>query len=214
MKLSKRLQGNTMRESSDISIDLEEMIGYAKSLPSWEDARPIANYLNWQFRNNGTPEVFARIDSITRYFQEQSEQAVAERIRRQLEIRFQKLLGLPEINLSNEQAVAALMEVMSLLTFDNQWVALYRILVDFCQFPSEIQAFCDRIDDCLAGRKLLRPCKYQNIQKYLTGILAKPYKQWLTYNGHQDTGFMRQRRVAEKFLAIVRRIAEKSTEII
>lgn len=198
-----------MRESSDISIDLEEMIGYAKSLPTWEDARPIANYLNWQFRNSGTPEVFARIDSIARHFKDQSEQAVAERIRRQLEARFHKLLGLPEINLSTEQAVAALMEVMPLLTFDNQWVALYRILVDFCNFPSEIQAFCDHIDDCLAGRKLSRPCRYQNIQKYLTGILAKPYKQWLTYEGYQDTGFKRQKRVAEKFLAIVRRIVEQ-----
>lgn len=198
-----------MRESSDISIDLEEMIGYAKSLPSWEDARPIANYLNWQFRNSGTPEVFARIDSIARYFKDQSEQAVAERIRRQLEKRFQKMLGLPEINLSSEQAVAALMEVMPLISFDNQWVALYRILVDYCNFPSEIQAFCDHVDDCLAGRKLSRPCRYQNIQKYLTGILAKPYKQWLTYEGPQDTGFKRQKRVAEKFLAIVRRIAEQ-----
>lgn len=201
-----------MRESSDISIDLEEMIGYAKSLPSWEDARPIANYLNWQFRNSGTPEVFARIDSIARYFKDQSEQAVADRIKRQLEMRFHKLLGLPEINLSNEQVVAALMEVMSLIFFDNQWVALYRILVDYCHFPSEIQAFCDHIDDCMAGRKLSHPCKYQNIQKYLTGILAKPYKQWLTYEGHKDIGFMRQKRVAEKFLAILRRIAEKSTE--
>ena len=198
-----------MRESSDISIDLEEMIVYAKSLPTWEDARPIANYLNWQFRNNGNPEVFARIDSIARHFKDQTEQAVAERIRRQLEMRFQKMLGLPEINLSTEQAVAALMEAMPLLTFDNQWVALYRILVDFCNFPSEIQAFCDHIDDCLAGRKLSRPCRYQNIQKYLTGILAKPYKQWLTYEGRQDTGFKRQKRVAEKFLAIVRRIAEQ-----
>lgn len=198
-----------MRESSDISIDLEEMIGYAKSLPSWEDARPIANYLNWQFRNSGTPEVFARIDSIARYFKDQSEQAVAERIRRQLEKRFQKMLGLPEINLSSEQAVAALMEVMPLISFDNQWVALYRILVDYCNFPSEIQAFCDHVDNCLAGRKLSRPCRYQNIQKYLTGILAKPYKQWLTYEGPQDTGFKRQKRVAEKFLAIVRRIAEQ-----
>ena len=201
-----------MRENSDISIDLEEMISYAKSLPSWEDARPIANYLNWQFRNSGTPEVFARIDSIARYFKEQGEQAMAERIRRQIEMRFQKMLGLPEINLSDEQVVAALMEVMPLTGFDNQWVALYRILVDFCKFPSEIQAFCDRIDECLAGRKLSRPCRYQNIQKYLTGILAKPYKQWLAYEGHEDTGFKRQKRVAEKFLSIIRRIAGNCTE--
>ena len=178
-----------MRENSDISIDLEEMINYAKSLPTWEDARPIANYLNWQFRNSGTPEVFARIDSIARYFKEQGELAMAERIRRQIESRFQKMLGLPEIKLSDEQVVAALMEVMPLTNFDNQWVALYRILVDFCNFPSEIQAFCDHIDECLAGRKLSRPCRYQNIQKYLTGILAKPYKQWLKYEGQQETGF-------------------------
>ena len=201
-----------MRDNSDISIDLEEMIGYAKSLPSWEDARPIANYLNWQFRNSGTPEVFARIDSISRYFKEQSEQAVAERIRRQLETRFHKLLGLPEINLSEEQIVTALMEVMPFTSFDNQWVALYRILVDFCNFPSEIQAFCDQIDECLVGRKLSRPCKYQNIQKYLTGILAKPYKQWLTYEGNEDTGFKRQKRVAMKFLSILKHISENSTE--
>ncbi|MBQ8988288.1 MAG: hypothetical protein IJ067_01180 [Prevotella sp.] len=202
-----------MRENRPFSIDLEEMIGYAKSLPTWEDARPIANYLNWQFRNSGTPEVFARIDSISRHFKEQGEEAIAERVRRQLEMRFQKMLGLPEINLSDEQAVTALMEVMPLISFDNQWVAIYRILVDYCKFPSEIQAFCHHIDNCLAGRRLSRPCRYQNIQKYLTGILAKPYKQWLAYEGHQDTGFNRQKRVADKFLAIVRRIAENTENI-
>ena len=202
-----------MRENSDISIDLDEMIGYAKSLPSWEDARPIANYLNWQFRNNGTPEVFARIDSISRHFKDQSEQAVAERIRRQLEIRFQKVLGLPEINLSNEQTVAALMEIIPLINFENQWVAIYRILVDYCKFPNEIQAFCNQIDDCLIGRTLSHPCKYQNIQKYLTGILAKPYKLWITYDGSHDIAFKRQKRVADKFLAILRRIAENTENI-
>lgn len=202
-----------MRENSSVSIDLEEMISYAKSLPTWEDARPIANYLNWQFRMNGTPEVFARIDSIAQHFRNQTEQAVAERIRRQLEKQFQRVLGLPEIALSDEQAVAALMEIMPIISFDNQWVALYRILVDFCSFPSEIQAFCDHIEHCLAGRRLAHTCRYQNIQKYLTGILAKPYKQWLTYEGHLDTGFKRQKRVAEKFLAVVRHIAEHTESI-
>ena len=202
-----------MKENSLVSIDLEEMISYAKSLPSWEDARPIANYLNWQFRNSGTPEVFARIDSIARYFKNQSEQAIAERISRQLEMRFQKMLGLPEINLTDEQVIAALMEIMSLITFDNQWVALYRILVDFCDFPSEIQSFCDRINDCLAGRKLSHPCRYQNIQKNLIGILAKPYKQWITYEGKKDIGFKRQKRVADQFLVIIRRFAENTKNI-
>ena len=202
-----------MKENSLVSIDLEEMISYAKSLPSWEEARPIANYLNWQFRNNGTPEVFARIDSIARHFKNQSEQVIAERISRQLEMRFQKMLGLPEINLTNEQVVAALLESMSLISFDNQWVALYRILVDFCDFPSEIQSFCDHINDCLAGRKLSHPCRYQNIQKNLTGILAKPYKQWITYEGDKDIGFKRQKRVADQFLVIIRRIAENTENI-
>lgn len=202
-----------MTDSSLITIDLEEMISYAKSLPTWEEARPIANYLNWQFRNSGTPEVFARIDGISRYFKEQSEQAVAERIRRQLEKRFQKMLGLPEINLTDEQVIAALVEIMSIFSFDNQWVALYRILVDFCDFPSEIQSFCYRIDECLAGRKLSHPCGYQNIQKYLTGILAKPYKQWLVYEGYKSIGFKRQKRVADQFLVIIKRIAENTENI-
>ena len=202
-----------MKENSSVNIDLEEMISYAKSLPTWEEARPIANYLNWQFRSNGTPVVFARIDSISRYFKEQNEQAMTERIRRQIEMRFQKMLGLPEMNLSNEDVVSALMEVMPLMSFDNQWVALYRILVDYCDYPSEIQAFCDQIDNSLAGRKLARPCRYQNIQKFLTGILAKPYKQWLSYDASNDTGFKRQKRVADQFLAIVRRIAENTNTL-
>lgn len=202
-----------MKENSLVCIELNEMIDYAKSLPTWEDARPIANYLNWQFRNNGTPEVFARIDSIARHFKNQSEQAITERISRQLEMRFQKMLGLPEINLTNEQVVAALMEIMPLISFDNQWVALYRILVDYCDYPSEIQSFCDQIEDSLAGRKLSRPCKYQNIQKFLTGILAKPYKQWLSYEGNQDIGFKRQKRVADQFQVIIRRIADNTSNI-
>ena len=170
-----------MKENSLVSIDLEEMISYAKSLPSWEEARPIANYLNWQFRNNGTPEVFASIDSIARHFKNQSEQAIAERISRQLEMRFQKMLGLPEINLTDEQVVDALLEIMSLVSFDNQWVALYRILVDFCDFPSEIQSFCDHINDCLAGRNLSHPCRYSSNVSFSIG-LRRPFSLGPIFN--------------------------------
>ena len=189
------------------------MISYAKSLPSWNDARPIANYLNWQFRNSGTPEVFARIDSIARYFKDHCEQAIAERVKRQIESHFHKQLRLPQIRISDHQVMMAVIEVMPQMFFDNQWVAIYRILVDFCCFPSEIQAFCDRMDSCLGSKKLLHPCKYQNIQKNLSGIMAKPYQQWNSYDGRKETGFLRQKRVADLFLTIVKRMANDTKNI-
>ena len=193
-----------MKGNSPISIDLEEMISYAKSLPTWEDARPIANYLNWQFRNSGTPEVFACIDSICRHFKEHNEEALFERLSRQLEVKFRKELGLSELTLTDEQVAECVVELMKYLGYDNQWLAIYRILVDFCGFPKEIQSFCDRMDECLSGRRIDRPCKYQNIQKNLNGIFKKSYRQWCVYPRQEETSFVRQKRIADKLLEIMR----------
>ena len=203
------VQHMRMMENNDcFSIDLDQMISYAKSLPSWDDARHIANYLNWQFRNKGTPEVFDSIDSIARHFKDHSEQAIADRIRRKLENQFHKQLGLPEIELTDDQVAKCIIELMPYMGFDNQWLAIYRILVDFCGYPKEIQAFCDKMDECLDGLRVDRPCRYQNIQKYLDGIFEKPYRQWLSYPHQEETAFARQKRAADKFLEIIRRKAE------
>lgn len=197
-----------MTEHSDIQINLDQMIRYAISRPSYKDAKPIEDYLNWQFRDCGTPEIFAKIDNIARHFKEHSEESMVARITRQLEARFKRELGLPEIQLTDGQVAECIVELMPSLGFDNQWLAIYRILVDFCNFPKEIQAFCDKIDECLAGQCISRPCRYQNIQKYLDGIFKEHYRKWHNYPHQEETAFVRQKQTAGKLLEIIRIKAE------
>jgi hypothetical protein len=190
-------------------IQLESMIHYAKSRPSYEYAKPIEDFLYWQYREKGTPEIFAMIDSISQHFKEQNEEVTAERIARLVMRRMHPQVEVDNIDVTDEQIANAIMKVMTLFSVGTQWVAIYRILVDFCSFPKEITDFCDKIDTLGLPRDISFPCDYQAIQKPMGGIFAMPYVNWLKYRPAEgDKMFKRQKKVADTLYQLLKE-AEK-----
>ena len=108
--------------------------------------------------------------------------------------------------LSDDELRMAIEKVEVLFTVGSQWVAVYRVLVDFYGFPNEISAFCNRMKGIMGQVKLTYPCKYQSIQKALTSstILSKHYNHWKTFKVKKgDRIFHRQKFIADKLLEVL-----------
>ena len=193
-------------ESESLSlIQMESLIRYAKSRPSYEYAKPIEDFLYWQFREKGTPEIFAQIDSIPQHFKQLNAELEADRIAKIVMQRMNPQLYLRKIKVTDEQIANAIVEVMILFAVGTQWVGIYRILVDFCDFPMEITAFCERISQLCLPDDISFKCTYQSIQKPLGGIFAKPYYDWENYHPAADrTIFERQKKVADKLYKLLK----------
>ena len=104
---------------------------------------------------------------------------------------------------SDNQIKEAIISVMPYFSVKSQWVAIYRILVDFMDYPSEITAFFKRINHIMHGTHISFAPDYQAIQKPLaaSSILQKHYRHWLAFEPVKgDRIFERQRMIAEKFM--------------
>ncbi len=96
--------------------------------------------------------------------------------------------------LSDDEIREAILSVMPFFSVKSQWVAIYRILVDYYGFPEEVAAFCSRISKMI---------DYQSVQKPLAAnrILQKPYIQWKVFCAKKgDRVFSRQKMIAERLL--------------
>ena len=105
--------------------------------------------------------------------------------------------------LSEDEIKAAILKVMPYFSVSSQWVAVYRVLVDFCGYPEELSAFCKKIARMMFGSQLRFAIDYQSLQKPLAanGILQKSYNQWQEYVPQKgDRFFARQKMIAEKLL--------------
>lgn len=114
--------------------------------------------------------------------------------------------------LSDNEYREAIREVSFSFTVSTQWVAVYRILVDFYGYPLDMSAFCSKIEVLMKGVKLTFPCDYQSIQKPLSScaILQKHYSKWQEYVAKKgDRVFPRQKMIADKLLELLE--APKST---
>ena len=92
---------------------------------------------------------------------------------------------------------------MPFFSVRSQWVAVYRILVDYYGFPKEVAAFCSRISKMMRGTEVYFTIDYQSVQKPLAanGILQKPYIQWKVFSAKKgDRVFSRQKMIAERLL--------------
>ena len=102
--------------------------------------------------------------------------------------------------LSDDEFKTAICKVLLSFTVGTQWVAVYRILVDFYVFPKAYDAFCAKIEKLLKGVNLTFPCDYQAIQKPLASyaILQKHYDQWKVFVAKKDDRiFSRQKKIAD-----------------
>lgn len=109
--------------------------------------------------------------------------------------------------ISDEDIRSAVLQVINYFSVKSQWVAIYRVLVDNYRFPTEIKAFCTRMNHIMDGRCRNFPCSYQSIQKALADkkILRKPYCEWEEYVPKKDERFFqRQKMIAERFFDVLK----------
>ena len=108
--------------------------------------------------------------------------------------------------LSDNELRIAICRVLAGFTVGTQWVAVYRILVDFYNFPEAYDAFCTKIEKLMKGVNPTFPCDYQTIQKPLSShaILQKHYNQWKEYNAKkEDRFFPRQKKIADMLFELL-----------
>ena len=107
---------------------------------------------------------------------------------------------------SDEEIAQAIKSVMAYFSVKAQWVAIYRVLVDYYGFPKELTSFCQRIKLIMKGVSCEYSCDYQSIQKPLAscGILQKHYSKWQEFIAKKgDRVFPRQKKIADKLLELL-----------
>ena len=110
------------------------------------------------------------------------------------------------VSKSNEEIARAVLEAVRLFGVGAQWTAVYRVLVDYCGWDSDVAAFCRRMNLIINGAKLDYACNYQAIQKPLAAnaILRKEFAHWRRYHAPKgDRVFPRQMFIAEKLLKLL-----------
>ena len=111
-----------------------------------------------------------------------------------------------KVQKSDDEVAKAVIEVVVCFAVSTQWTAVYRVLVDFCGWDSEISKFCHRMNNLLKDVRIAYPCDYQSIQKPLAkySILGKEFQEWKRYHvPNGDRMFLRQKFIAEKLLKLL-----------
>ena len=107
---------------------------------------------------------------------------------------------------SDDEVAQAVINVVGYFGVKTQWTAVYRVLVDFCGWESDIARFSQRMSTLLKDVNLDYPCSYQSIQKPLAEnvILRKNYREWKEYRIPKgDRVFGRQFHVAKELLKLL-----------
>ena len=111
-----------------------------------------------------------------------------------------------KVQKSDDEVAKAVIAVAGFFGVGSQWSAVYRVLVDFCGWESDIAAFYHRMNTLLKNVAIHYPCNYQAIQKTLSAnlILRKNFLEWRKYKvPESDRVFTRQMFIAEKLLKLL-----------
>ena len=108
-----------------------------------------------------------------------------------------------KVQKSDDEVATAVIEVVGDFGVCTQWTAVYRVLVDFCGWDSDIAKFSKRMNTLLKDVRMSHQCTYQSIQKPLAqnSILRKNFQEWKKYRTPKgDRVFPRQMFIAENLL--------------
>ena len=108
-----------------------------------------------------------------------------------------------KVQKSDDEVATAVIEVVGSFGVCTQWTAVYRVLVDFCGWDSDIAKFSTRMNRLLKDVRMGYKCTYQSIQKPLAqnSILRKNFQEWKEYRVPVgDRVFSRQMIIAKKLL--------------
>jgi hypothetical protein len=111
-----------------------------------------------------------------------------------------------KVQKSDDEVAQAVIVVVGLFGVCTQWTAVYRVLVDYCGWESDIAKFSLRMNMLLKDVRVEHQCNYQAIQKPLStnSILRKSYRDWKRYSiPPNDRVFKRQLFIADKLLKLL-----------
>ena len=107
---------------------------------------------------------------------------------------------------SDDEVAQAVISVVECFGVCTQWTAVYRVLVDFCGWESDIAKFSQRMNLLLKDVHLGYECTYQAIQKPLASnsVLRKNFQEWKSSRiPPRDRVFRRQLFIADKLLKLL-----------
>lgn len=92
----------------------------------------------------------------------------------------------------------------ALVKYNNQWIAIYRVLVDYYGFSDKYVEFVKQVKDLdLDGIRI--PCTLDGVKK-VAGILTKDFNDWVAHKesiNSKKPAFLRQYEVAARLLKIL-----------
>lgn len=186
---------NNIEEFENERIPVTYCLEEAKSLPEYRDARPLEQMLSRYYYRNGNVKLGDLVVEIIRYNYTPPEQ-------------------FNRSSLDNEDAkeILTLLIKKGIIDGGYHFVAVYRILTDFCNFPKDYTEFSRCIIDLdleLDGKPIEFDSLRQSISKSIKShpVLIKPYKKWTEHKPDNDEKynlFRRQKAVADALIKILR----------
>lgn len=201
-----RKQLNLLREQRTETLE-EELKEYIKnshktkeeialSLKKWFESMPHADLQNYSTEGPLAPKIhYLRLSR-----QELQEICTAILI---LE-KYERYIGETKAQVSDDVIADAVESVVKHFVVAAQWVAVYRILVDYFDFPKNMKSFVERINGVMGDRKLQYPIKYQSIQKSMNDDLREEYVYWKELAKEGNAAFNRQKKIADELYGILK----------
>lgn len=90
-----------------------------------------------------------------------------------------------------------------LMKYGNQWIAIHRVLVDFCGFP-DCKAEFQREMKELEMKDARLPCTIDRIAKISNKVIYSNFKKWEQNKTSTNVAFLRQYKIAVRFLELLK----------
>lgn len=177
-------------------IPLNYMLDYVRNLGQTSEARVIERMLMLYYLEQGKGDIAYRLSG-----------KINETIR---PVRHNSVRAVDDAQLKE-----VIQDILSsgLISVLTQFIGIYRILVDYFDFPKAYTDFCHRIERLgllYNGKPIEYKSLYQAIQKGIVepNVLSKPYSEWQQYGQSADGDaykFTRAKQVADKFVEVLKR---------
>ncbi len=183
-----------------------------------EEAVSLQRFLMRRAHEAGveTEEVWSIINGINEHFVEEERQLMKQRMDEHL--RRSGMIPNQKIYCDDDDIVAAIKKTLSLFTSSQDWGGIYRVLVDFCDFPKEKTSFIKRMaqmgvypkDDQIEVTRNVPPImrtedykghqiSYQAVQKGCPSEWPESYNNWFNCN-ISTSDFRNRKNIATSFL--------------
>ena len=203
-------------------IDLEDLrwwVNYVKTIMSYQVAQYFETALLYRLFGDNSSEKRELVESIRKYYSVEFDEKIIEEVEKRISAKIEKRHNLPKIVLDEEQIATALVQIQDELKGRTDYYSIYRILVDFCDWPEKMTDFCKRLTRLPIQVALTYPFGeydegnpnfssiYQAIQKGENKSWPDNYQKWQSFTG--DPTFVHRMDVATKFLEILQELEKE-----